>query len=91
MADMITPIYERPLFTAALLAIVFLITRFFLPIWTRAIKLSRIPLADKRPGEWFDGKARKRLAQNYVQILADGIKKARKPWIFTCGLTGWSN
>lgn len=66
-----------------LVGLVSVLISVLLPICVRAIKLSRIPLADKRPGEWFDTKAKQRMVQNYRQILKDGLEKVKMPGLCT--------
>ena len=72
---MLLTTYQRAFLTVALLGLASAFYTILLPKCIRAVKLSRIPLVGKRPGEWFDSKARKRLSQNYCQIVADGIKQ----------------
>ena len=71
--------YQSSFLAVALLSLVSAVYTVLLPKFIRAVKLSKIPLVGKRPGEWFDSKARKRLSQNYSQIVADGIKQVGIP------------
>ncbi|PGG95904.1 hypothetical protein AJ79_09814 [Helicocarpus griseus UAMH5409] len=67
--------YQDSVFASILIGLIIALVKLLLPIWVRAIKLSRIPLADKRPGEFLDTKRKQRMVQNYRQILKDGLEK----------------
>lgn len=75
---MLTTTYQNLFVAVGLLSLASVFYSILLPICIRAVKLSRIPLVGKRPGEWFDAKARKRLSQNYCQIVEDGVKQVIK-------------
>ncbi len=75
---MSTTTYQNSFVALGLLSLASAFYSILLPICIRAVKLSKIPLVGKRPGEWFDAKARKRLSQNYCQIVEDGIKQVKK-------------
>lgn len=77
---MLATTYQNALLVVVLVWFVSVLITFLLPICVRAIKLSRIPLVDKRPGEWFDTKTKQRMVQNYRQILKDGLAKVKMPW-----------
>ena len=72
---MMTATYQNSFVALALLSLASAFYSILLPICVRAVKLSRVPLVGKRPEEWFDTKARKRLSQDYCQIVEDGIKQ----------------
>ncbi|KAI9743541.1 MAG: hypothetical protein M1818_002855 [Claussenomyces sp. TS43310] len=67
--------YGSSLFAAAVVGIASVLISFLLPICIRAVKLYKIPLVGKEPGEWFDTKARLRQGQNFRQIVEEGLKK----------------
>lgn len=66
--------YQNSVIVAGLLTLASIAYSYLLPIVLRAVKLSRIPLVGKKPGEWFDTKARQRLSQNYCKTVEEGIK-----------------
>jgi hypothetical protein len=76
---MLAATYQNLVPTLVVVGLVSVLVKFLLPICLREIKLSRIPLADKRPGEWFDTKSKQRMVQNYRQILKDGLEKVKSP------------
>lgn len=76
--------YQNSVIAAGLLTLAPLVYTYLLPILVRAVKLSRIPLVGKKPGEWFDTKARERISQNYCKTVEDGIKLVEKPFSEQC-------
>ena len=67
--------YQNEVIASAVLGLFSILVSFLYPICMRAIKLSRIPLVGKEPGEWFDTKAKRRLVEQWRQNLEDGLRK----------------
>lgn len=71
------PVSVFPLIIAGLIGLASVLISNLIPVVIRRIKLARIPLFGKEPGEWFDYKAKQRLLRDPIGLLKQGLEKVK--------------